>query len=219
MLLSPDADQGFFFATMKRFWIILSCFLFLVLVSWMLRRDILAGVGNFLICEDPIDTVDVVFVLGGSSYDRGNEAARLYEAGYIGQIICVGGNVPSILKVLNMDQPEAELTGTHLIDNHHIVHPDIVMIARGSSTMEEAAVIAQYCKDNGIQRAMVLSSKFHTRRIGYVMDKVFSEKEVEVFVRGAPSSVYSESEWWYQEEGLIMVNNEYVKFLYYLLKY
>ena len=72
------------------------------------------------------------------------------------------------------------------------------MITRGSSTMEEAAVIAQYCKENGIQRAMVLSSKFHTRRIGYVMAKVFNEKEVEILVRGAPSSVYSESEWWHQ---------------------
>jgi hypothetical protein len=35
----------------------------------------------------------------------------------------------------------------------------------------------------------------------------------------ANSLVYDSDSWWTSEEGLLMVNNEYVKLLYYLVKY
>jgi len=38
-------------------------------------------------------------------------------------------------------------------------------------------------------------------------------------VQAAPSSEYDVNAWWNSEQGLLMVNNEYVKTLYYLLKH
>ena len=45
------------------------------------------------------------------------------------------------------------------------------------------------------------------------------ELETELIIHGTGSTRYDEAEWWKKEEGLIMVNNEYVKLLYYELKY
>ena len=85
--------------------------------------------------------------------------------------------------------------------------------------MEEITEIGRYCEAKEIQRAMVLSSKFHTKRIRRVVDKVLDPQKIEILVRGAPSSKYSELVWWHKEEGMIMVNNEYAKLLYYFIKY
>jgi uncharacterized SAM-binding protein YcdF (DUF218 family) len=185
----------------------------------MLRRDILAEIGSYLIDEQPLDTVEVLFVLGGNSFDRGNEAARLYNTGYVNKIVCVGGNVPSVLKVLNKEKTEGELCALQLSQNRQVSTYDITVMSRGTSTMEEVVEVGRYCKAHKIQRAMVLSSKFHTRRIRGVVDKVLDPKKIEILVRGAPSSKYSEMAWWHKEEGMIMVNNEYAKLLYYFIKY
>jgi hypothetical protein len=40
-----------------------------------------------------------------------------------------------------------------------------------------------------------------------------------VLLHGAPASSFQESSWWTSEEGLIMLNNEYVKLAYYHIKY
>lgn len=204
---------------MKRLWIVGGSILSLILLSWMLRRDILAGIGSYLIDEQPLDTVEVLFVLGGNSFDRGNEAARLYNAGYVNKVVCVGGNVPSVLKVLNKEKTEGELCALQLSQNRQVSTYDITVMSKGTSTMEEITEIGRYCEAKEIQRAMVLSSKFHTRRIRGVVDKVLDPKKIEVLVRGAPSSKYSEMAWWHKEEGMIMVNNEYAKLLYYFIKY
>ena len=211
-------SQGFFFI-MKRLWIVGGFVLALILFSWMLRRDILFGIGSYLIDEQPLDTVDVLFVLGGNSFDRGNEAAILYHAGYVKKIVCMGGNVPSVLKVMNKEYREGELSALQLSQNCLVNTYDVIVINKGTSTQEEMVEIGRYCEAHKIQRAMVLSSKFHTRRIRGVVDKVLDPKKIEILVRGAPSSKYSEVELWHKEEGMIMVNNEYDKLLYYFIKY
>jgi len=204
---------------MKRFSIIAGSILAILIVSWLLRREVLVRVGSHLIHEQPLDTVEVLFVLGGNSFDRGNEAARLYDEGYVSRIICMGGNVPSILQVLNKQYKEGELSAIQLQQNLLVDSMDVEVLDKGTSTFEEITEIARYCEDHQIERAMVLSSKFHTRRIRYVIDKVFATGNTELLVRGAPSTKYAESRWWQKEEGMIMVNNEYAKLVYYFYKY
>ena len=66
---------------------------------------------------------------------------------------------------------------------------------------------------------MVVSDKFHTNRIDYAFRDVFEDAGIQLVLRGSPSNAYSESNWWANEEGLIMVNNEYIKLLYYYIKH
>jgi uncharacterized SAM-binding protein YcdF (DUF218 family) len=190
----------------------------LLFILVVFRIQLLQGIGQFLIKEDTNEPVEVVFVLGGNSYDRGAGAIHLLNQGIAKQAICLGENVPTIFKAINVDLAESEVTQQHMwsLTNDS---SSVGVLKVGTSTFEEAEAILNYSKEKGYDTIMVLSDKFHTRRIHRVFKKKFKKEGITVLIVGSPSSIYRESEWWKSEEGLIMVNNEYVKLLYYLLKY
>lgn len=185
---------------------------------FLLRIPIARGVGNYLIAQDEQTITDAVLVLGGGSKDRAIEAAKLYHEGFSQLFICTGEHVPSVLEVLEMDLRECDLARLQLIKSG--VPAALIDTMRvGTSTMEEANILLSYCKTNKLNSVTVLSSKFHLRRVKNVFKDLFEENGIAVVFHGAPSSRYNESNWWTSEQGLIMVNNEYMKLLYYWCKY
>lgn len=192
----------------------LGILLILVLSLYVFRTSILKGLGGYLIAEDPSDGAEWVFVLGGNSFDRGDQAAELYEAGKVDRVVCLGANVPDLLQVCEIDSSEAELAA-RIIKNKGVPSEDLEVLEKGTSTMEEALACFRYCEENGVDSAIVLSDKFHLRRVRYVFEPIFRTNDTELNFQGVPSSDYHEARWWRSEEGMIMVNNEYMKLLYY----
>jgi uncharacterized SAM-binding protein YcdF (DUF218 family) len=93
----------------------------------------------------------------------------------------------------------------------------IRVLKTGTSTREEAELILDYSRDLGLKKVMVVSDKFHTHRVEQVFRDKLEDAGIELVLRGAPSSRYSEDQWWAGEAGLLMVNNEYIKLVYYFL--
>lgn len=203
----------------QRKWLRNFCLLTLVVLSlYLCRYPIARSMGNFLIREDALVNAEMVFVLGGDSKDRAAEAARLYHKGYANRFFCTSEYVPSIMEVLDTVITESELTKIHL-EQLGVPTQNILAVNKATSTKEEAEVILAYCQEQGFKNIIVLSSKFHLRRINYVFRDLFEEAGIELHLHGAPSSRYNEALWWQDEAGLLMVNNEYVKLVYYWLKY
>lgn len=208
---------------------------FFIFLCFFFRSSILLHTGNFLIREDSLQKADMIFVLGGDSYDRGNLAVELFKQGYSGKITCSGENIPTLLKALEISYTEAEITKINILsalasadsaettekEYKTALHPDssVNILQKGTSTMEEITAIKDYCQEKKLNKIILITSKFHTRRVRLVCKKIFREEKPELIITGVPSSTYSEESWWKSEEGLIMVNNEYVKLIYYLLKY
>jgi uncharacterized SAM-binding protein YcdF (DUF218 family) len=186
---------------------------------FLMRVPIMSMMGRYLISEDALQKSDAIFVLGGSSFDRGNEATRLFGQGYATKIVCMGENVPSVFKAIDKDYTEAEVAKINIVRNNDVKKRDVVLLEIGTSTKEESEAIAQYCEDEQLKRIIILSDKFHTRRIRGVFEPLFEEIETELIIHGTGSTQYDEAEWWKYEQGLLMVNNEYVKLIYYWLKY
>lgn len=174
-------------------------------------------IGNRLICEDRMERVPALFVLSGDPWDRGNEAVNLYKKGLTGKIICTGENIPRLFLIADIRYPESELTRMHIIAQG-VPPSDVELLAKGTSTKEESDFIIEYCRQHDIKKAGVVSTKFHTRRIKNTFKKKFKEAGIDLIIHGAPSSVYREDHWWENEEGLIFVNNEYIKIMYYWMK-
>jgi hypothetical protein len=62
----------------------------------------------------------------------------------------------------------------------------------------------------------------HTRRIRWVLgqlDRRQGDHRVRFLLQGASDHSYEEARWWEYEKGLIFVNNEYLKLLYYIWRY
>jgi uncharacterized SAM-binding protein YcdF (DUF218 family) len=122
------------------------------------------------------------------------------------------------MKTLGLTHTEAELTASRILDLD-VDSSFVEAINQGNSTMEESEIILQMCKEHQWNQIIVVSDIFHTHRIRFVFEDKFEEAGIAVCYVGAPSSRYNEKEWWKDEDGLIMVNNEYIKLLYYYWKY
>lgn len=188
------------------------------LLCGIFRIEILQAIGNHLIIEDSEEPCQVLFVLGGNSLERGISAGQVYHRGLCDQIICTGGNIPSVLAAIDTPLFEADITRNILISQG--VNPlDIQVLHGSSSTWEEAAEIYEFANQKELSRIGIMSSKHHLRRVKKVFSSRFENSQIQLVYFGAKSQQYDESRWWQSEEGLIMVNNEYMKLLYYLFKY
>jgi uncharacterized SAM-binding protein YcdF (DUF218 family) len=196
---------------------LLSIFVAIVLL-YSLRHPLLRAVGDFLIVEDPVEHADVICVLGGAAVDRGEEAARLYKRGVSDRIICTGESVPGDLEAMGLPFTESDCCARVVIDNG-VPAERVEAFKVGTSTIEEAIALVDRAKHDGVDTVMVVSNSFHLRRIAYVFRHRFADAHITLLLHGAPSHDFSTDRWWRKEAGLMMVNNEYVKLLWYHLKY
>ena len=202
----------------RRKWFrILVGFLCLLIILFLVRKPIMRGMGNYLIYENELEEVDVIVVLSGGAYDRGLEAAKLYDEEYAPFIICPGGNQPPDFKALGIEMLESELTREFMIQQG-VPESSIEVIPEATSTLEEADVVLDYLLEKNLSSCIIVSSRFHTRRVKNAFKKKLQREDITVIIHGAPSSQYEESSWWENEYGMLAVNNEYVKLIYHLLK-
>lgn len=201
---------------MKKWGITIGVLLLLSFALFNFRVPILRGFTYLLITQDTLQKADAIIVLSGGSYDRGNKAAEIYKQGLAPIIICPGSNPAYEFRILNINITESEQAKINLI---RLGIPDsaIVVINKGTSTYEEAQAIGAYLKNKHYKKVILLTSLYHTKRAKQVFRK-FIPKSVEIIICGAKSSRFDEYNWWQTEDGLIAMNNELIKKIYYILK-
>lgn len=191
----------------------------LVLITlFVFRVSVLRSIGYFLVDADRPARVDALYVLGGASFDRGTEAARLLGMGIAPVAYCTGSNVPQSYRAEGRIITEAELTrsaGLGLGADPRRLLP----FPYGTSTFEEAAGVLHHARGISVDSIAVLTTEFHSRRVRKVFERRFDGTGIHVMVLQAASTEYDPDQWWTSEEGLLMVNNEYVKTIYYALKH
>lgn len=180
--------------------------------------------------ETPIEKADAIFILGGNISDRPVLAAKLYHDGWSEKVIPMGANFNFEQEVLigcNPDcttedcdpcKPDALLMQEVLEDKLNVPFEAIVPLPEGTSTKEESDAILAFSEANHYKTIIIVSDYFHLRRISNVFLDKFEAQGIKVILRGAKNSAYNEQKWWKYEQGLIMVNNEYIKLAYYWLK-
>ncbi|MEI7596548.1 MAG: YdcF family protein [Bacteroidota bacterium] len=203
---------------MKKIAITFGVLIGIALLLLFFRVSLLRSVGNYLICEDELSKSEAIFVLSGGTYDRGLQALRLYNDGVSKKIICTGENVPNDFECMGLNYKESLITSVFLL-RKGVKLADIDILPFGTSTKEEVDLIVSYCKRHCLKKVIIVSNKFHTRRIYRSVRKAFVTNDIQVLINGAPSTNYKEGSWWKFENGLITVNNEYIKLLYYFIKY
>jgi uncharacterized SAM-binding protein YcdF (DUF218 family) len=203
---------------LKRKWIILIVLLGVLVLLFLFRTLLLRSMGEFLIYEDNLKKTTYAFVLSGGPWDRGNEAVRIFKRDFADTLVCTGENIPHDFKALGLNMLESEITEKNML-NQGVPKEQILLVKKGTSTKEEADEILAFCESRNVKSIIVLSTDFHTRRIKQVFKKKFEKEGIEVVVRAAPSSKYDALNWWKSEDGLIALNNEYIKQLYYLVKH
>lgn len=186
---------------------------------YLFRIQLLIGLAAYLTVDDPLDTADVIFILNGDKNSRPFQAAKLYERGLAPRIVIAREKEPPAVEIGSLRNgtdvtidimkelgvPEAAIT-------------EIVIDGGVTSTYDEAVVFDRYAKEHDLERAILVTSAFHTRRAQWIFERTW-DGPTHLLVSAAPQWGYTETNWWQTERGLIMVVNEYIKFGYYLARY
>ena len=196
-------------------WLVALSLLVLLASGW---RFFLRGMATVLIAEDAPTRVDVAYVLGGGPVERGGRGAELLRAGLCDTLVTTGVNIHRVLEAEGVLFTEAELTARAAY-RAGADSTRMRLLQNGTSTWEEAAAVLRDAQAHGHDSIAIVSTEFHLRRVRRVFRKHFYDTGIAVFTVAAYSPMYDHRAWWESEEGLLMVNNEYVKTLYYWLKY
>ena len=188
------------------------------LVLWSCRRPILRSIGGFLVRQDEVVHADALYVLGGSPIDRTLEGMKLVGAGYAPAITFTGESPNEVLLLFGIDSSEAAL-GARVAMLSGFDTTRISLVKHGTSTYEEAEGVRAHALAKGQDTIIVVTTDFHTRRVGQVFRKAMGGTGITVIVRAAKAVRYDTDRWWRSEEGLLMVNNEYMKLMYYAVKH
>ena len=136
---------------MRKPLITLATIVVLIAIGIIFKTPILQSFSNFLMKQDPPEKADIMVVLSGGAFDRGNEGANLYKGGYAKRIICPGGNLEEILLALGDTMYESDVCKRNIVRNG-IPDSLISVIHYGTSTREEADTILGYCKEHQIKK-------------------------------------------------------------------
>jgi uncharacterized SAM-binding protein YcdF (DUF218 family) len=204
---------------LKRFLFILTALGLLVILVVLLRVPILRAAGNYLVRVDVPVKSDAIVVLSGSPLERGRRAAELYKEGLAPVVITTGSALSAPLQIYSDEYvSDAQLTASVLI-KAGTDSAAIRVLQEGTSTWEEGRAILGYALAQGYRELLVVSSLHHTRRVSGVFKKRFAKEGISVRVVAAQPLAYNPQKWWDYEPGLLFVNNEYIKLLYYAWKY
>jgi uncharacterized SAM-binding protein YcdF (DUF218 family) len=194
--------------------------LLLAVLVYALRAQILTGIADLLVVNDPLQPVDMIFVLNGDYNTRPFRASELYEQG-LAPIIVIARSEMLPAEKLGLAPNETDIS-IGVMEQLGVPPEKIVVLpveGGTTSTFDEAIALRQYIESHNIQSLILLTSAFHTRRAKWIFDRELAGLPVALEVAAVPSYGFDESNWWQSEDGLITLNNEYIKLAYYFLKY
>jgi hypothetical protein len=159
----------------------------------------LRAAGRLLIVDDPLQPARAIVVLGGQMPFRSMEAAAIYRQGWAREMWLTQGGVSEedvALKKLRIDRtPEYEYSRRVL--ERLSVPPAAIRVLPGNNqnTADEVRTIARELKASGGTRVIIISSKYHTRRVR-VLWHVLAGRGAEAIVRYTPDDPFDASHWW-----------------------
>lgn len=186
-------------------------------VAWLLP-----AMGNFLVQDDKPERADAAVVLstGVEYYPRLMEAAALYREGRVPLVVVNGNRKTDTLRRLEVmgfqraapwDEDSRRILEVLGVPRHKVI---AVSAEDVFDTISEANAVAPVLRENGVDRLIVVTSKYHTRRAGHIW-RYRVEGDFEVFTAPARDDPYDPNGWWRSGRQIRWLLAEYGGWLFY----
>jgi uncharacterized SAM-binding protein YcdF (DUF218 family) len=185
-----------------------------IIALWLGRSSLLRGAADLWIVSDPLKRADAIVVLGGDFQERPAVAANLYQNGIADKILIskTGGGENGVLSytdrtrttLLNLGVPATAIE-TFGEDN--------------KNTREEAVALRTWASGNGASALIIPDDFLGARRAQWIFRREFVHSTTNIFVFTFEPHGFNRHDLWKTERGLIAFRNEFVKYIYYRLKY
>jgi uncharacterized SAM-binding protein YcdF (DUF218 family) len=202
----------------RRFLGLLAVMLVVVVSCWVFRQTLLQGLAEAWEVDSPLEKADAILVLGGGVDVRPFEAARLFKEGYAHQVM-VAVSPLKRTAMLGLAKAHGELNREVLL---HEGVPESAVITLGrdlNNTFQEARALRDWVAAHPCKSVIIPTEAIHTRRVRWVFEKVMAGSGCRVLVKSVAHPEYGPHDWWMTEAGVVAVQNEVLKYVYYRLKY
>jgi uncharacterized SAM-binding protein YcdF (DUF218 family) len=179
------------------------------------------ALGRFMSPEDPLIKADAIFVLAGTRIERPMEAADLYLDGYAPRIVITRDTGEEAMAI-------AERRGVAVPTDFDLVKqallqlgvPEDALITPArihDNTAQEAETLRNLAVQHGWHRVIVVSSKYHLRRVALACRRTLRGTPVEIIVRGSRYDPVNPGRWWEKRSDIRWIISEVPKLIGYAL--
>ena len=95
----------------------------------------------------------------------------------------------------------------------------VVLDCSVETTFDEACAIDRYLTEHPAKRLLIVTEGPHTRRSRWIFQRVLASRPVDIAMISAPTVEFDDENWWRSEVGFLFVVSEYLKLLFYGLRY
>ena len=185
-------------------------------LSWVAARA--------LIVSAPLNSADAIVVLSGSStyVERTRKAAELYRQGRAPLVLLTDDHMRGGWSTVLQRNPYfVERATDELIEQGVPAEKIRVVPGLAASTHAEAVLLKDYTTAQGLRSILVVTSAYHSRRALRRMRGSFDGTGMTIGLEPVPPGWQTPAPafWWLQHGGWRSVGIEYVKLIYYWLRY
>lgn len=170
--------------------------------------------GRALISENRLEPSDAIVVLGSARIERTFEAGELYREGWAPLVILSPNDSPGtaeMLKRAGVQIPTYSESQRSALQQMGVPADAIVGLPGDpSSTADEAALVTALARQNGFERVIVVTSRYHTERAGIYFRRAGGD-DLRVIIRGSRYDPSNPERWWSRPGERIDVVFEYLK--------
>ncbi len=194
---------------------VILCVLFLVFGGIFLVRD--DEVANLAQLKNNCDIV----LLMGSLTDRTLGAYDLFVELNVNNVYIMRTHMEGIelfyQKGISIEN-QADIAKKALMDLGLAEDAIIVIDGDTESTRDEANALAKYFSSNEhADNLIVVTSKYHSRRAGWIFDKALSKNDISVYVSPTTYDNFDQHFWFTDREQMADVVLEYIKIFHFAL--
>jgi uncharacterized SAM-binding protein YcdF (DUF218 family) len=184
------------------------------IVLFILREQILASIGDFLMIQSEIKKAGIVHVISGADY-RADYGINLVKEGYAPLIFFTGGWCDEIQGYHGARGKARAISQG--------VSPSAIVVddTKVTSTYDEALRLKAFLdsQPDPITSIMIVSDLFHMRRVDWTYRKIFGP-EVQIILAPVPiEKTPYYRKWWEDTDSRQNIKEEYLKLAYSLLRY
>jgi len=186
------------------------------LVAWLAAR--------MLIVKTGLDAPDAIVVMSGSStyLERADWAAQLYREGRAPVVILTNDSLKSGWDREEERNPYFYELAARELQQRGVPESKIQVVSDiALGTYEESLGLRDYATAHKLKRLLIVTSSYHSRRTLWSMRRACEGSDMEIGIDSPPPGwqTPAPSRWWWRRWGWKVVAGEYVKLIYYKMRY
>jgi len=179
---------------------------------------------QLLIVKSDLAAADAIVVMSGSStyLERADWAARLYGEGRAPIIVLTNDSLISGWDRKEERNPYFYELAARELQKRGVPESKIQVVSDiALGTYEESLGVRDYATAHQLKRLLVVTSAYHTRRTLWSLRHACEGSGIEIGIDSPPPGwqTPAPSRWWWRRWGWKVVAGEYVKLIYYWIRY